>query len=251
MNNDKQTAIDKSLVVLKKFIEYPHTYTAKSISVDLGITKPTVHRILNTLEEHNFIKRNFKGEYTVGHMAYRVGMVYANYTDLLLEIRRIVDEVSVTTGEQMGYAVLEGTEVISIYESQFHDSRIRYIAGNSYPINSGCYGKVLMAYSHTQAELEEIINNIELVKVSPGAIMDKKELLEEYMKIRERGYAESMDEFLDGTVGIGVPVFKSNGEIHGCMSMGALKSRGFEDEKARFLEEMKIGANKIGQMIIE
>ncbi|QHI71869.1 IclR family transcriptional regulator [Aminipila terrae] len=243
-------AIEKTLNVLNAFTEKPYMYSAKELSDKLKFTKPTVHRILNTLEEQNYIRRSYDGKYAIGFKAYQIGMVYANNMDIYMEIRKVIEKIASVTGEQVGYAILEGTNVVSIYESQMQDSRIRYIAGAVYPINSGCYGKVLMTFSHTDQELCEILPEIELKQVSPGAIMDHKKLLEEYRTIREKGYGESEDEYLDGTVGLGVPVFKQDGSLAGCIALGAIKSERFHNQKLRYLDEIFKGANELKKIIL-
>ncbi|MBE6033165.1 MAG: IclR family transcriptional regulator [Clostridiales bacterium] len=238
-------AIEKTLHILNAFADKPYMYSAKELSDKLGFSKPTVHRILNTLEEESYVRRSFEGKYTIGYRAYQMGMVYANNMDIYMEIRRVIEQIASATGEQVGYAVLEGTDVVSLYESQMQDSRIRYIAGAIYPINSGCYGKVLMAFSHSEEELHKIVPNLELKQVSPGAIMDHQALLEEYKVIRKRGYGESQDEYLDGTVGLGVPVFKQDGSLAGCIALGAIKSTSFYNQKQHYLDELFKGAKEL------
>ncbi|WP_324824242.1 IclR family transcriptional regulator [Sinanaerobacter sp. ZZT-01] len=246
----KVTAINKAIFILNEFTKKPYSYTAKELSEKLGFSKPTVHRILNELEEFRYIRRTYDGLYTIGYKAYQVGIIYANHTDIFLEIRRIIDEVARKTGEQVGYAVLEGTDVVSIYESQMQDSRIRYIAGAVYPINAGCYGKVLMAFSHSINELREIVPNLNLERVSPGAIMDPKVLLKEYEKIIAKGYADSIDEYLDGTVGLGVPVFFHDGSLHGCISLGAIKSKQFDENKENYIKDLLEASRSISLILI-
>nr|WP_315024725.1 IclR family transcriptional regulator [uncultured Aminipila sp.] len=248
--SSKLGAIEKTLHILNAFTDKPYMYSAKELSDKLGFSKPTVHRILNTLEEENYVRRNYEGKYTIGYRAYQMGMVYANNMDIYMEIRRVIERIASATGEQVGYAVLEGTDVVSMYESQMQDSRIRYIAGAIYPINSGCYGKVLMAFSHTDEELSEIVPKLVLRYVSPGAIMDHQKLLEEYRAIKERGYGESEDEYLDGTVGLGVPVFKQDGSLAGCIALGAIKSLKFHNEKKHYLDEIFKGVYELKRILL-
>lgn len=238
-------AIEKTLKILNAFTDKPYGYSAKELSYKLGFSKPTVHRILNTLEEERYVRKNYEGKYTVGYKAYQMGMIYANSTDIYMEIRRVIEKIANITGEQVGYAVLEGMDVVSVYESQMQDSRIRYIAGAIYPINSGCYGKVLMTFSHSDEELCEIVPTLNLKKVSPGAIMDPEVLLEEYRHIRDRGYGESSDEYLDGTVGLGVPVFNQDETLAGCIALGAIKSTHFDENKELYIEELFKGAEEL------
>ena len=247
--SDKANAVEKALRVLNQFTYHPYAYSARDLSDILGYSKPTVHRILNILEEERFIRRTENGEYTVGYKAYHVGMVYANQTDTITEIRKIVDNISRTLTEQVGYAVLEGSQIISLYESRLQYSRVTYVAGVIYPINSGCYGKTLMAFSHTEEELKRIVPTLKLEPVSTGAILSHKELLEEYLQIRRLGYAESSNEFLDGTIGIGVPTFRKNGTVHGCIAVGTMQSPQFEQKKPFVLRELQKGASLIGELL--
>lgn len=247
----KFDAIEKTLHIMNAFADAPHIYSAKELSDKLGFSKPTVHRILNTLEKQNYVRRNYERKYTVGYKAYHVGMIYANNTDIYMEIRRVIEHIASTTGEQVGYAVLEGTDAVSVYESQTHDSRVRYMAGTIYPINSGCYGKILMSFSYTDEELSEIVPKLELKQVSPGAIMNNQQLLEEYKAIRNRGYAESIDEYLDGTVGLGVPVFRQDGSLAGCISLGALKSAKFDSKKQYCIDALFKAADELRLIFLE
>lgn len=246
---EKANAIEKALRILNQFSIKPYAYTAKELSDILGFSKPTVHRTLNILEEAHYVRRTYGSEYSIGYKAYHVGMIYTNMTDTITEIRKIIDDMAKQLGEQIGYAVLEGTDVVSLYESRMQDSRIGYIAGAIYPINSGCYGKVLMAYSHTPEELSRIVPTLTLEPVSSGAILSHKALLDEYLKIRSRGYAESCDEYLDGTIGLGVPTFRKDGTIHGCIALGTLKTKHFDERKEALIQGLLKGAHKISEML--
>lgn len=246
----KLGAIEKTLHIMNAFAVKPYAYTAKELSDGLGFSKPTVHRILNTLEEENYVRRNYDGKYTVGYKAYQTGMIYANNTDIYMEIRRVIDQIASVTEEQVGYAVLEGTEAVSVYESQMQDSRIRYMSGEIYSVNSGSYGKVLMTFSHTDEELCEIVPKLELKKVTPWAITDHQELLEEYRKIRKRGYGENTDEYVDAIVAIGVPVFNRNGKLVGCIALAAMKSMKFANNKNYYLDELFKGAEELRSVLL-
>jgi DNA-binding IclR family transcriptional regulator len=252
---ENPNAIEKTLLIMEEFTKRPHVFTAKTLSERLEISKPTVHRILNILEENNFIRKvSGNGEYAIGYKAYSVGMSYAFSMDEFAEIRNIVEEVSAIIGQQVGYGILEGLCVVSLYESKLddpRDPRMQYRAGETfYSINCGCYGKVLMAYSYPLDELRKIVPTLELKQISLGAIMDHQLLLKDYEKILERGYATSEDEYMEGVFGIGAPTFSKNGKVHGCIALGALKTRTNLDNIPFFVEEIKKGAKKISRILL-
>lgn len=236
---------------MKAFTEEPYEYTAKELSEKLKISKPTVHRILNVLEENKFVKKTHDlAKYTVGYVSYIVGMQYARRQEVYSEIRKIIDNIAKTTGQQVGYTVMEGQNVISIYESEFYNKTINYMPGEIYNINCGVYGKVLMAYTYSIEELEKLVYEIELKQVTPKAIIDPEKLLEEYKKIRHMGYSESDGEYIEGTLGIGVPTFRSNGKVHGCVGLSGIKCETFKRNKPKYLQDVLKGAEEISKLLI-
>lgn len=244
-------AIEKTLLIMQAFTEEPFEYTAKELSDRLNLSKPTVHRILNILENNKFVKRTpDMTKYTVGYASYVVGMQYAKRQDVYSEIRKIVDNVAKCTGQQVGYTVMEGQNVISIYESEFYNRTINYMPGEIYTVNCGVYGKVLMAYSHSIEELEKLVYEIELKQVTPKAIMDPEKLLKEYKKIRENGYSESDGEYIEGTLGIGAPTFYLSGKVHGCIGLSGIKSETFKMNKPKYIQEVLKGAEEISRLLI-
>lgn len=248
---NKQNAIEKSLNIMHIFTKAPHAFTAKEISDSLGISKPTVHRILNTLKENNYVKQNvFTGKYSVGYGCYIVGMQYARNLDIYSELRRILDRISSETGTQVGYTVLENLDVVSVYESISYSKSIQYIPGEVYTINCGVYGKVLMAYTHSLDELEHLVYEIELKPVKPLAITNPKELLDEYKAVLEQGYAISYGEAIEGTIGIGVPVFNPDGSIHGCIGLSAIDTPSFREKMGECTQELLKGAREIANFLI-
>ena len=243
-------AIEKTLMIMKAFTEEPFEYTAKELSDKLKISKSTVHRILNILENGYFVKRTPEmNKYTVGHESYIIGMQYAKRQDIYSEIRMIVDNVSKNTGQQVGYTVLEGEKVLSIYESEYYNKTINYMPGEIYTVNCGVYGKVLMTYSHTIEELEKLVYEIELKPVTPKAFTDPDELLREYKKIREKGYAESYGEYIEGTIGIGAPTFHTDGRVHGCVGLSGISTDTFMSNKPKYIEEVLKGAAEISKLL--
>lgn len=258
MDRDKEysmlenpNAIEKTLLIMQAFTEEPFEYTAKELSDKLSISKPTIHRILKILETNKFVKKTLDmNKYTVGYVSYIVGMQYAKRQDVYSEIRNIIDNVSKLTGQQVGYTVIEGDNVVSIYESEFHNKTINYMPGEIYNINCGVYGKVLMSYSYSIKELEKLVYEIELKSVTPKAIIDPDKLLEEYKMIRKKGYSRSDGEYIEGTIGLGAPTFYADGKVHGCVGLSGIKSDSFYSNESKYLQEVLKGAEEISKLLI-
>ena len=101
-------------------------------------------------------------------------------------------------------------------------------------MNRGCYGKCLMAY-YNQNKVKEMLKEKEFDKVCENTITDKDELLQEYEKIRNQGYAVSINETFPFAVGVGIPVKNSKGEVIACVAISFFKRENYEKK----LETMK------------
>ncbi|HHW92331.1 MAG TPA: hypothetical protein GX735_06540 [Firmicutes bacterium] len=77
--------------------------------------------------------------------------------------------------------------------------------GVTVPLHAGSPGKLLLAYLHP-AELEEVLNQIELAALTKRTITNKQKFLRELEVIRGRGWATSFGERIEGVSSLSVPV---------------------------------------------
>jgi DNA-binding IclR family transcriptional regulator len=182
---------------------------------------------------------------------YHIGSKYLYRNSNFLEIRAIIDQLAVETKQNVGYTVIENNKIMNLYESEIAmPIRITYQYGTYFPINRGAYGKTIMAFYKPTNKLEEIVRSTKMEKTTPNTIIDPDQLLEEYKKIRKQGYAISDEENLVGALGIGVPIFNSFGEIHGCVALAGSKNAIQQQEFTHFITILKKGAEEISKYII-
>lgn len=250
--DDKLTAIGKTIEILKTLAKEPFIYSAQELSSLLKINRTTVHRILNELEQEMIVvQNNTNKKYTIGPSMYHIGSKYLYRNSSFLEIRTIIDNIAVETKQNAGYTIIENDKIINLYESEIAmPVRITYQYGSYFPINRGAYGKTIMAFYKPLEKLEEIVRASILERTTPNSITDPEELLLEYKKIREQGYTISNEENLLGALGIGVPIFNSEGKIHGCIALAAAKSMMTEESISSYIIVLKKGAREISKYIV-
>jgi DNA-binding IclR family transcriptional regulator len=107
-----------------------------------------------------------------------------------------------------------------------------------------------MAFYKPLEKLEEIVRTSKLEGTTPNSITSPEELLLEYKKIREQGYTISDEENLLGALGIGVPIFNSEGKIHGCIALAAAKGMMTEESISSYINVLKKGAREISKYIV-
>lgn len=248
----KLTSFGKMIEIMKAFGEEPFSYSAKELSEKLNLNRTTVHRILSELEAEMLVVQNLTDKkYSIGPAMYHIGSRYLYRNSNFLEIRTIVDRIAIETNQNIGYTIIDNGKIINLYESEISmPMRITYRHGSYFPINCGAYGKTITAYREPKEELERIVRETELEKRTPNTITDPELLLKEYENIRKNGYAISDEENMLGAFGIGAPIYNSNGKIHGCLGLAAVKTSLNEDDINRFIEIIKKGAKDISKFIV-
>ncbi|EOD01616.1 IclR family transcriptional regulator [Caldisalinibacter kiritimatiensis] len=246
-----QSSIQKTINILKQLARAPYEMTALELSNELSINRSTVHRILNTLKDEMLVLQNpVNKKYTLGPMAYHIGIAYINNQTNSEQIKYILNEVAKETKQSVGYAMLIDGKIMNIYEIEnYQPIKIGYRPGSFYPIHCGAYGKCITAFIEPKEKLKKIVYSSELYKKTPNTITDPEELLKEYEKIRKNGYAISNEESLLGAIGIGAPVRNSSGKVIGSVAAASIKSAltnsDFEFIKQKVIE----AAQKISKFI--
>lgn len=251
MLEKNSTVLKKVIVTIKYLAENPYSFTAIEISRDLGINRSTVHRILAELIEERMVIQNYATKkYSLGPMAYHIGVSYSHNKDYLAEVKYIVEDVAQQTKQSVGFAIIEQGNIMSIYEVEsFQPIKIGYRQGTFYPINCGSYGKCIMAFYEPYEELERIVYSAEFIKRTPNTITEPEKLLAEYSKIRKQGYVISDEERLPGELGVGAPVRNFKGEVIGSLAAAIVKSSMAEGDFELTKEKIIEGAQKISKLI--
>lgn len=251
LNNDKLTALEKSILVLTQLAKEPYSYTVLEISKELGINRSTVHRILSTFKKHMFVLQcpNTK-KYKLGPMSYHVGSAYLYRNNYMDDIFKIIDDTAEELKLSVGYSILDDDKIINLYENEHYISiRMGYRGGFFYPIHCGVYGKTIMAFYKPIEKLKEIVYSTILDKRNENTISDPDELLKEYEQIRKQGYAISDEENVKGAIGVGAPVFNSEGNIVGCVGAAGIKVLITPEELENVKRIVIDAANKINKLI--
>lgn len=250
MEENKLTSIQKIKAIMSFLSIKPYKYKVAKISEGTGINRATVYRILYELMEDGFVIQDENtGKFTIGPTLYNIGMVYLNNCNYQSKMLEILEQASELTKESIGLAVRDGDRVISIYETEIHQPlKMRYKAGTFYPINRGCYGKILMSY-YDEVKVKKLLYSEKFIKVCKNTLTDPEEILEEYRKIRDQGYAISDEETFPLAVAVGAPIFNSNGEVKSCVVVAFLKDDEYLNKINKFINVIKDTSNELSKIM--
>lgn len=124
------------------------------------------------------------------------------------------------------------------------DVSFTFKEGHCAPLHVGSSGKLLLSMMDDYF-LEMILKNLELVRLGPNTITDKKILIKELDMIRKQGYAMSFGETQAGTAGGSAPITNYLFPAVLC-----LLGPQFRFEPADYLDELIKCADRISKKLL-
>jgi DNA-binding IclR family transcriptional regulator len=227
----------------------PRGLTLAECSSTLGYSKPTVHRILRTLEASGFLRVDRdRGLYTLGVANLRLGMAFLEQLDLRDEALPILRELGERTGETVHLGVLDGSDVVYIEKVESrHAVRMFSQIGRTMPAYSTGVGKAILAFL-TDDELERALPE-RLEPRTSATITDRDELRKNLAAVRRRGYSTDEIENEEGIRCVGAPVFDHTGIACAGISVAGPASRVTSDRTRELGELVQDAALAISRRI--
>src|SRR5438552_179274 len=192
---------------------------ADELSVLLETPVSTIYRYLRTLAGFGFVDRQGAG--------YRLGprLIIGSGANVTAEelirtadpvLRLLVEE----TGETAVIVRRLGLAAVCLHEIPSHQPlRVTITPGTSLPLESGAFGKALLAFAPTDI-LDEILGLEAQVTAgarsnssSASAGSDADRLRAEIADIVTTGVARSVGEVVSGSVAIAAPIFREDGIV--------------------------------------
>ena len=197
----------------------------------LGLSRPTVYRILRALMDEDFVRQLAAGRYAIGP-AFLV-IAGSSYGGLRHDLRPFMKDLSNELGETIDLAVLDSGE--ALFVDQFVAVQgLRVVAhmGARLPLYCTASGKALLAeLSPAEAERELPAT---LKAFTPNTGTDRAALLRELEEIRRTGIAYDHEEYVMGVCAVATPVRDAVGAVGALtVEVPAVRFNGHEDVLAR------------------
>ncbi|WP_041376100.1 IclR family transcriptional regulator domain-containing protein [Polymorphum gilvum] len=238
-------ALAKGLAVLECFDATHPEMTLSEIARRVGLSPAAARRSLITLATLGYVGQTAKRFHLKPKvMTLGSGFYFAARIDELLlpELRQIVDK----HGDAASVATLDGHDVIYIaHHSTQRARRASAVVGARYPAHATSLGRVLLAGLADEA-LDRYFETVEPVALTARTVTSKEELRRIVWKVRELGYATTVDQLDYGITALAVPVRTPDGR-----TLAALNSSGYsglvtaDQMVAERLQDLRMAATRI------
>lgn len=251
MRRSKGSSMRRSLAILEKVAEADRPLTPTELNIDLGLPKPTVHRLCTFLENEGYLQRNIDGKgLTAGPKLRAMALgVLAGAGGQRAALHAILEELAETVGETCNINVPDGNAMryIDRVEARW-PLRLQLPIGTRVPLHCTASGKMFLS-SLPPARRRQVIGNLVLRSHTPNTITDRGTLETTLERIRDNGFGDDNEEFLEGMVAVAVAVRDGKGRLTATLAMhGPTQRLTLEAAKAQ-LPALRKAADRLSRLL--
>ena len=249
-------AVVRAVSILEQFnLERPEL-SLTEISVGIGLSKSTTHRLLSTLEATEMVEFDKRtSHYRLGLKTYRLGSIVAKSMELVKQADPLLAAMAEETSETAFLVLPDGNEALCARRFDgSHQIRVLYLEpGKHSPFNCGASQRVLLAQLPDD-RWEEVVER-HVKRMTQYSLVSRDELERDRREIRERGYSVSWEDVALHACALGAPVHDGSGSVVAAVSISGIVQR-FSAERLPGLirSVMKLGddlSRRLGYLPLE
>ena len=200
-------AVDRAADLVATVVRADEPMTFAALQDASGLAKSTTSRMLTALERSGLLERDVAGSYVAGRLFWLYAARHDPWEELVRLARPAMEEIGEETGETVHLSVTRGDRVVQVAQV---DSR--YLLGTrdwtevDVPAHCSALGKVFFAWGSLPIPRGPLDTPTEATITTPAL------LRRDIVRMRERGWALTLDELELGLTGVAVPVFGIHGD---------------------------------------
>ncbi|MDL2323705.1 IclR family transcriptional regulator [Ruminococcaceae bacterium OttesenSCG-928-A16] len=239
-------SVERALLLVDLLAKEQREMSLTEISKSMGWPKSTVHGLLSTLRDFQYIDQSpASGHYQLGIRFFELGNIVARGWDVRLVARPIMRRLNDELGETVQLATEDNGEVLYLEKmDSTHLLRIVSDVGVRLPMHCSGLGKVLLAHK-TSSEVKWIVSQKGLKAMTSRTITTLPELEKELEKVRQNGYGTDNGEIMDSLRCVAAPVWDGNKKVRYALSVSGIGSNMRAERYQQVIERVKQAAEEI------
>jgi IclR family acetate operon transcriptional repressor len=237
-------SVERAIAILFSFTRGGSSKTVAELQAALGISRPTLYRLLQTLQHHGLVRGS--GEplrYTLDHRVMSLADTWLAQID-----------VARCSEESMADLWARTDETVALYVPLRDDTRIAIIElrskqplsmglgiGHTSLVTQGASGRAMLAFFDAE-RIERVLRNVPDAGMREYARADLE-------RIQQQGYSVTVSERIAGAVAIAAPIFDHGGAVAASLCLFGPESRLTEDMRVRYISLVVNAAAKISTLM--
>jgi len=214
-------SVVKTLNVLEHLGSSPSGTTLTEISTKLRIGKSTIHRLLATLRDHDFVWLDpLSSRYILGARILQLSEQLNHQSILIRYGEPILSRLAKETGETCNLAVLDGRSVLYlIIKESGNPLRMTGHVGKRLPAHCTALGKALLS-GLTQEEFDALYRGTKkLERMTAKSLQTVPQLLAVVEKTRQEKIVIDDEEIFNGVFCLGTAIRDHSGKVVSAISI--------------------------------
>ncbi len=240
------------LMIAEILAEAGRPLTPSEINQRLGLPKPSIHRLCQTMLQEGFLirdsdHRRLRPARRMRRMA--AGLMGAGETSIIRH--QILKEIAGKVAETVNLVVPEesGMCYIDRVETEW-PFRIQLPVGSNVPFHCTASGKTYLASLPRQRRIQ-FVELLELKAMTPNTLSSPEALLKELEDVVQKGYSIDNEEFMQGMVAVAVPVYLPDNRYFGALAYHGPSVRMRLEDAPQFIPVLKEGVSKLLNVLFD
>jgi DNA-binding IclR family transcriptional regulator len=205
--------LERGLKLLRLFRRTRPSITPPEIAHELKIPRSTVHRLLQTLEEMEFLRRADGGAYVLGPAVLSIGFEYLSSLDIVQLSNPVLSQLRDKTQSSAHLAVLHGTDIVYLSRHPSPSAVTSNVSiGTRLPAHATVMGRVLLADLSSPA-LHALYKDKPLQRFTPKTPTTIASLERLLLEDRRLGYVIGSSYYERGVTSVAAPVRDHIGKV--------------------------------------
>lgn len=212
-------SVDRALTVLE-ILARSGEYGVTEIALELGVHKSTAFRLVSALESRGMVEQVAeRGKYRLGYGVLRLAGVASARLDVIRLSRPFAEQLASDLGETVNLTVLWQHQALYVDQVASTNSALQMHnwVGQHIPVHCTANGKALVSWLPRSAQLEAV--GPEPKRFTACTITEFTQLETQFAAIRERGWADAVEELEEGLAAVAAPIWDRNAEVCAALSL--------------------------------
>lgn len=232
-------AVERAIEILEAFSEGRSVMSVLEIQKQVGLSRPTVYRLIETLAAKGLIRAHGTPQrFSLDYGVARLAQSWLSGLDPVTAARPILGRLHSETSETVALMVVREQQSLCVLE--FPSPHVLAVSRGIGPMGHlarGASGKAILAF------LDEKSIEAALRTLPKG--IDKSALLEDLAKVRRDKLRISRGEVFAGAVSVAAPYFDHLNAVAGSLGVFAPEVRVDEDWIARTAKRVRAAADEL------
>lgn len=218
---EKGSSITRVLEIIEMLSVAERPMAPADIAHYLDIPKPSIHRLLQQLEDDGFLQVDLRGLWGPGAKLHALAWGVLRNQRFKNERLAVLRALSEKIGETCGLSIPQGLDMVYADRVQANwPLQIHLPEGTHVPIWCTASGKLYLS-SFSRSQRDRIISKLPLTRMTRNTLCTPEALKAELELTAERGMGVDNGEFVDGMVACSVPVTDGEGVLLACLFVHA------------------------------